>query len=145
MWIYNWKKNTPKFYKGRRGSAWDRSCFLTRTSTVEMQLLLFTEIGEVDRYSLEEENEFHLHLSDLGTVFSTCSCPADRNPVLKMRRSALEQDIGVICLCIMKITGESLISLRLGRGRERGLDEEGKWKKLQRPENKKYFAETKVR
>lgn len=89
-----------------------------------MQLLLFTEIGEVGLYSLEE-NEFHLHQSDLGTVFSTYSCPADRNPVLKMRRSALEQDIGVICLCIMKIT-EGLISLRLGRGRERALDEEGK-------------------
>lgn len=90
-----------------------------------MQLLLFTEIREVDRYSLEVENEFHLHQSDLGTVFSTYSCPADRNPVLKMRRSALEQDIGVICLCIMKIT-EGLISLRLWRGRERDLDEEGK-------------------
>ena len=45
----------------------------------------------------------------------------------------------------MKITGEGLISLRLERGGERGLDEEGEWKKLQRQENKEYFAEIKVR
>ena len=41
--------------------------------------------------------------------------------------------------------GEGLISLRLERGEERGLDEEGKLREFQGQGNKKCFAETQVR
>lgn len=80
------KKKKSKFFKGERGSTWDKCDFFTRVAKAtavhvnkEVESLVRKEMSSVFPWATS------------GTVISTCQCPADRQKSCVERRMVLEQ------------------------------------------------------